>query len=99
MMIPREQLINIDPLQPYLVFFSAKWCGTCRGVKRSLLKYLETESFPIVWIDIDEHLTLSKQLEVLGVPVIMLIKNDVEIARRSGSTTYDELLIWLAEVR
>jgi thiol-disulfide isomerase/thioredoxin len=81
-----------------LYSFYARWCGTCRGVRRALQKFETTNPLPVVEVDIEEFPAFGKHQNILGVPVLILTNHGAEIARRSGSTTYEELLEWLAEV-
>lgn len=76
--------------------FYARWCGTCRGVRRALTQYETTSPLPIVEVDVEMHKSFAERYGIQGVPVILLMENGREIARRGGSTTYEELLEWMA---
>jgi thioredoxin-like negative regulator of GroEL len=80
---------------PLILEFYAAWCGTCRGVHRSLTKLKDKSDIPVYPIDIEEFADFTKEFNIQGVPVMILIKDGVEIARRAGSTTYEELVSWL----
>ncbi|MCK7488483.1 MAG: thioredoxin family protein [Bacillus subtilis] len=84
--------------QKVLYSFYARWCGTCRAFAARLQKYETKDPMPVVEIDIEEQTAFTKQMDVQGVPVLILMNHGLEIARRSGSTTYEELVEWLAEV-
>lgn len=80
-----------------LYSFYARWCGTCRGVRRALQTFETTSPIPIVEVDVEVHKAFSLLYDVQGVPVVILLKDGREIARRSGSTTYEELREWLTK--
>lgn len=82
---------------PRLIYsFYARWCGTCRGVRRALERYETTSPMPIIEVDVERFKPFATLYGIQGVPVILLMENGREIARRGGSTTYEELLEWLA---
>lgn len=78
-----------------LYSFYARWCGTCRGVRRALQTFEATSPIPIVEVDVEVHKPFSLLYDVQGVPVVILLKDGREIARRSGSTTFEELRDWI----
>ena len=75
--------------------FTGKWCSSCIV----LHKILESEIIPkyknkvkFVKIDIEEDEKLIKQYNILSVPTLILLKDDKEIWRKSGSISRDELM-------
>lgn len=80
-----------------LLFFSARWCGTCRGVARSLAALPEDLNFQVMMLDAETEKAIADSYDVLGVPVLILLKNGIEQARHSGSTIYSELIEWLRD--
>jgi len=80
-----------------LYSFYARWCGTCRGVRRALQTFEATSPIPVVEVDVEMFKAFSLLYDVQGVPVVILLKDGREIARRGGSTTYDELREWLTK--
>lgn len=82
-----------------LYSFFARWCGTCRGVRRALERYETTSPIPIVEVDVELHKNFAALYNVQGVPVVVLLENGREIARRSGSTTFEELHDWMLQSR
>jgi thioredoxin 1 len=76
---------NIEVLK-----FSATWCGPCR-VLSSTLKDVEG----ITNIDIDKDMETARKYGVRSVPLLVFLKDGVEIHRQSGSislTMYNTIL-------
>jgi len=81
--------------------FTGKWCSSCIVLD----KILESEIIPkyknkvkFVKIDIEENEKLTKQYEILSVPTLILLKDNKEIWRKSGSITKNEIIKELDEV-
>ncbi|MEW6456271.1 MAG: thioredoxin family protein [Acidobacteriota bacterium] len=75
--------------------FTGKWCSTCIVLDRLLEseiipKYKDKVKFIKIYIEENEKLT--NQYEILSVPTLILLKNDNEIWRKSGSITKDEVI-------
>lgn len=85
MMIPK----NLEELSTYVekegkkvFFFSADWCGDCRFIK-PFLPGIEAENpeFTFIQVDRDEYLDLAKLWDVFGIPSLVVLDKDKEIAR------------------
>ncbi len=81
--------------------FTGKWCSTCIVLDR----ILESEVIPkyknkvkFVKIDIEENEDLIKKYDILSVPTLILLKDDKEIWRKSGSIAKDEVIKELNKV-
>ena len=81
--------------------FTGKWCSSCIVLD----KILESEIIPkyknkvkFVKIDIEENEKLTNQYEILSVPTLILLKDNKEIWRKSGSITKNEIIKELDEV-
>ena len=92
-----SKLINNE--KPVLIDFHATWCGPCKmlapviqNVKRKI-----GDKARIVKIDIDKNPSLSQQLQVRGVPTLMLYKNGELKWRQSGVLSEVEILKVLEE--
>ena len=74
--------------------FSATWCQPCK----MLAKSLEDVELPYALeeIDIDQHKELLEKFNVRGVPTMILVEDDDEIARFSGYKTPAEVSAWFA---
>jgi thioredoxin-like negative regulator of GroEL len=88
----------ISTASPIIVYsFHARWCGTCRGVRRALEVFETSSPVPVVEVDVEAFQTFSNLYNVQGVPVLILLRDGREIARRSGSTTLEELRDWMTQ--
>jgi len=74
--------------------FSATWCQPCK----MLAKSLEDVELPYALeeIDIDQHKEILEKFNVRGVPTMILVEDNDEIARFSGYKTPAEVNAWLA---
>ena len=75
--------------------FTGKWCSTCIVLD----KMLESEVIPkyknkvkFVKIDVEENENLTRKYNILSVPTLILLKDDREIWRKSGSISKDEVM-------
>ncbi|MBU1145471.1 MAG: thioredoxin family protein [Firmicutes bacterium] len=82
----------------YLVEFSAKWCGTCRKVNRTLLEVEKDVFLKVIQIDVEEHTDLAKKFNIKGIPVLLYLVNGKEISRISGSLDEEEFNMWFHKV-
>lgn len=89
-----KQIKNLNELSQdlTLIDFYATWCGPCR----MLTPILEQVDFvDVVKVDVDEARELAMQFKISVVPTLVLFKNNVEIARKEGYMTLDELEKWV----
>lgn len=76
-----------------LVDFTATWCGPCKALAPVLeqVKQELGDEIRIVKIDIDQHQPLAGQLQVSGVPTLILYKNGQQVWRQSGALSLPQL--------
>lgn len=89
-----KQIKNLNELSQdlTLIDFYATWCGPCR----MLTPILEQVDFvDVVKVDVDEARELAMQFKISVVPTLVLFKNNVEISRKEGYMTLDELERWV----
>ena len=62
---------------PLLIDFYADWCGPCKSFAPILdeLKEEMGDEIKIIKINVDKNQALSKKLDVMGVPTVMIFKN------------------------
>lgn len=77
-----------------LVDFYATWCGPCRMLAPVLE---EIELVEVVKVDVDQALELAKEFAIQYVPTLILFKDKVEVARKTGYFELEELNNWIKE--
>jgi len=82
---------------PVLVDFWAPWCGPCRIVAPALeqLARERAGSVKVVKVNSDEHPDLAARFAVQGIPLLVLLRDSREIARRAGALPAARLRAWL----
>jgi thioredoxin 1 len=87
-----DSLINCDV--PVLVDFHATWCGPCKTLAPILeqVKITLGNSIKIIKIDIDKNPVLASNLNVSGVPTLMVFKGGKLTARKSGVIPAQEII-------
>lgn len=93
--------------KPVLALVTADWCGPCQSLKRGALvdpkvaSELAAKTQP-VYIDATGFNRDAAQLNVTGVPTLVLIRADAEgqreISRLVGNQSAADILGWLASV-
>ncbi len=90
--------------KPILMEFTAKWCAFCRKMEVTTFSDPKVsarihQQFIPVQVDADLHKDLVKQLQIKGLPAILVVGPDLEIIERiSGYQTADALMARLDKV-
>ena len=71
---------------PYLVDFTASWCGPCKALAPVLdIAHSEYQGqIEIVKVDVDANRGLCASLGIRSVPTLILFKDGQEIDKHSG---------------
>ncbi len=79
-----QDLINQN--KPVLVDFTASWCGPCK-VQAPILDKVKGEvgdRASIVKIDVDKNPGIAQNMQIQGVPTLILFRNGKQVWRKSG---------------
>jgi thioredoxin 1 len=66
--------------------FYADWCAPCR-IQSPILEKLKAElgdAVKIVKIDVDRNPAIAQQLQIMGIPTLMIFQNGKAVWRASG---------------
>jgi thioredoxin 1 len=80
--------------EPFLLDFSATWCGPCKALLPIVEKIADENvgTLRVGKIDIDTSPAIAAKLGVRGVPSIVVFKDGKEAARRLGLANRETIL-------
>jgi thioredoxin 1 len=84
--IKSEKLVLVD--------FSAEWCAPCKALAPILKEVKQTlgDSVRIIKIDVDNNPVIAQNLQISGVPTIIIYQNGVQKFRQSGVVPTSQLI-------
>jgi thioredoxin 1 len=69
-----------------LVDFWAEWCAPCKALRPHIASLAaDRPDIKIVLVDADDFPELAEKLDVRAVPTLILLKDGVELKRRTGA--------------
>lgn len=85
------KLVTKDKL--VLVDFNAVWCGPCKKLKPIVYKLEKkyTDKMEVLAIDVDKENVLANQMNITGIPLLILYKSGKEVWRNMGLIGEKEL--------
>ena len=76
-----------------LIDFYADWCGPCVMLKPILKKVAEeAKNVLFLAIDVEVHKELARTFSVTSIPLLVVYKGGVEVARKIGFQTHDQII-------
>ena len=80
-----------------LVDFGAEWCPPCKKMEPIIADFMKKESNKVILLKMDGGLEteLMKSLKVEALPTFILYKNGVEVKRKQGLVSMEELTSWI----
>lgn len=74
-----------------LKIYSAEWCGPCKQLK-AILPSVDLGDVNLLQIDVEAWKDEAKADNVRSVPTLIVIEDGVEIKRKTGAMSKDQLL-------
>ena len=92
-----SQILNSE--KPVLVDFHAQWCGPCKQMAPDLKRFAELhkEKVRVLKVDIDKNPKIAAELNIQGVPTLILYKQGKVLWRQSGAMNAQQLTAMVKE--
>ena len=86
-----SQILNSD--KPVLVDFHAEWCGPCKQMAPEIKRFADAhkETVRVLKVDIDKNPKITSELNIQGVPTLILYKKGKILWRQSGAMNAQQL--------
>ncbi len=80
--------------KPVLVDFYAEWCAPCKATAPIIKQVAERmgEKVVVLKVDVDRNQAIARQLNIQGVPTLVIYKKGNIVFRRAGITPANELI-------
>lgn len=78
---------------PVVINFTAKWCGPCHGVSRTLdqLAAEKAGRVKVIRIDFDQSPALVRRYNISALPAVLMVRDGVVYKRMVGSQSRENL--------
>lgn len=83
----------LNDTRPVLVDFFAEWCGPCKMMAPELKRFadMHKNEVRVLKVDIDKNPQVASQLNIQGVPTLILFKEGKILWRQSGAMSAQQL--------
>ncbi len=83
-----------DSPEPFLLDFTATWCGPCKALAPIIEKIADENvgSIRVGKLDVSDSPGIAAQYSVRGVPTVIVFKGGKEVARRTGLAEREVLM-------
>lgn len=80
-----------------LLDFYADWCGPCKVMEPIFadLEKVYGEKVEFKRVDVEAEGEVAGKYNVTSIPTFVLVKDDKEVARRSGATSKEVMKTWI----
>jgi len=80
-----------------LLDFYADWCGPCKAMEPMFEEIKKDYSDKVNFkkIDVDTNNDIAMKYNVMSIPTFIILKNNEEIDRKTGSMPKETLTSWL----
>lgn len=95
--IKADQTIDLSHGTFVLEFF-ARWCGTCRQVSKSFEALEPQYNAQFIKIDTEHEKEITTKYQVTAIPTVIIIRDGIEIIRKSESMNVEEFKDFLDSV-
>ena len=75
-----------------VLYFLANWCPQCEKLSEAIANLESKITCPVERVDVDRNEELTQKFKIRGVPVMLLIVNDVEVRRMEGLPPEHDLI-------
>lgn len=73
--------------------FTASWCNPCKALSKQLENV--NTNIPIEVIDIDVHPDIAVEYGIRSVPTLVMIEDNIEMKRITGTLPQPQLTEWV----
>lgn len=80
-----------------LIDFYADWCGPCHAMKPILESVIKDykDKIELKKVDIEADPSEAQKYGIMSIPTLVLVKDDVEVDRKVGLSSEEDLKLWL----
>ncbi len=76
-----------------VIRFTASWCQPCKALAKTLENIENKPEIEV--IDIDDDMDSAVKYTIRGVPTLVMLEDDVEVKRITGTQTQQQLEEWM----